>query len=103
MVSEIVKHRTNQGERGGVFFYRDQHGTEADLVVESGRRRVLVEAKAGQTASEDMLAAARRIKAALIEAGPCQTVVAYGGQGRQSRQDALLLPWDEIDQESWTN
>ena len=101
VVSEILKHRTNRGERGGIFFYRDQHGTEADLVVESGNQRILVEAKAGQTASDDMLSAARRIQAGLDDTS-CQAVVAYGGQARQTRQDVLLLPWDEIDREPWT-
>jgi hypothetical protein len=100
VVSEILKHRTNRGERGGLFFYRDQHGTEADLVVESGNHRVLVEAKAAQTASDDMLSAARRIKAALGD-DSCRVVAAYGGQARQTRQGALLLPWDEVDREPW--
>lgn len=100
VVSEVLKHRTNRGERGGVFFYRDQHGTEADLVIESGNGRVLVEAKAGQTASDDMLSAARRIKAALDDAS-CRVVAAYGGQARQTRQDVLLLPWDQVDLEPW--
>lgn len=100
VVSEILKHRTNRGERGGIFFYRDQHGTEADLTVEVGDQRIIVEAKAGQTASDDMLSAARRIKAGLNDI-PCQAVVAYGGQARQARKDVLLLPWDEIDRELW--
>lgn len=100
VVSEIRKHRTNRGERGGVFFYRDQHGTEADLVVESGNQRTLVEVKAGQTVSDDMLSAARRISAVLDDAS-CQAVAAYGGHTRQARHDVLLLPWDEIDRESW--
>jgi len=100
VVSEVLKHRTNRGERGGVFFYRDQHGTEADLVVESGNQRVIVEAKAAQTASDDMFFATRRIKEALDDL-PGKVVLAYGGQARQDRQDALLLPWDEVDRQAW--
>jgi predicted AAA+ superfamily ATPase len=102
VVSEIIKHRTNRGEHGGAFFYRDQHGTEADMVIEQGSGHIVVEAKAGQTASSDMFNTARRIKATLAEGGPCRAVVAYGGQARQARQDVLLLPWDEIDRENWT-
>jgi predicted AAA+ superfamily ATPase len=101
VVSEIVKHRANRGEHGGVFFYRDQHGTEADMVVESTSGRIVVEAKAGQTPASDMFGPARRIKSALEADAPCRTVVAYGGQDRQARREALLLPWDEIDRESW--
>jgi uncharacterized protein len=101
VVSEIIKHRTNRGEHSGVFLYRDQHGTEGDLVIEHGSQYVLVEAKSGQTISDDTLSAARRIKTAIEEAGPCRAVVAYGGQARQARHDVLLLPWDQIDQEHW--
>jgi predicted AAA+ superfamily ATPase len=109
VVSEVLKHRTNQGERGGLFFYRDRRGTEADLVVESGRRRILVEAKAGRTAAEDVLSVARQIRTTLGEVAqgdPPQreagrAVVVYGGQARQARSDVLVLPWDELDRESW--
>ena len=31
VVSEILKHRSNRGERGGLSFYRDRNGAEADL------------------------------------------------------------------------
>jgi len=101
VVSEILKHRANRGEHGGVYFYRDQRGTEVDLVIEGGSRRILVEAKAGQTVTADMLASARRIQGDLEPTLPSQVVVAYAGQARQSRQEALLLPWDELDRESW--
>ena len=30
-----------------------------------------------------------------------EVVAAYGGQARQARQDALLLPWDQVDRELW--
>lgn len=102
VVSEIVKHRTNQGEHGGTFFYRDQHGTEADLVVESGRQYTVVEAKAGQTISDDALGVIHRIQHALPPGAPGRAVLVYGGRQRQTRHDALVLPWEEIDRESWT-
>ncbi|HOD80126.1 MAG: hypothetical protein BWX88_02611 [Planctomycetes bacterium ADurb.Bin126] len=101
VASEILKHRTNQGERGGLFFYRDRHGLEADLVVNGGAQRVVVEVKAGHTTSEDMFTAARKVKAILDPSLPTRAVVVYAGADRQSRQDALLLPWDELDRERW--
>ena len=102
VVSEVIKHRTNRGERGRTFFYRDRHGTEADLIVEHGNGFRIVEAKAGQTASDDMFGAARRIKAGLETAGPSEIIVAYGGRYRQMRRDVILLPWNEIHQQRWT-
>ena len=101
VVSEIIKHRTNRGEHGRIFFYRDRHGTEADLIIEHGNRFTIVEAKAGQTLSSDMFSPSRRIKAMIEPAGPSEIIVAYGGQSRQMRRDATVLPWDEIHGRSW--
>lgn len=101
VVSEIIKHRTNQGERVGVFFYRDRRGTEADLVMEHGNRFTIVETKAGQTVTADMLSSARRVKAALEAVGPVEVIEVYGGQTTQKRQDATLLPWDAVHEHPW--
>ena len=86
-----------------MFFYRDRHGTEVDLVIERGNRFTIIEAKAGQTPSSDMFGAARRIGAVLSATGPSELIVAYGGQSRQMRRDGILLPWNEIHEQSWTD
>jgi len=102
VVSEIMKHRTNQGEHGGLFFYRDQHGTEADLVLEHGDHVTVVEAKAGQTVSDDMLGPARRITSALKALGRAETIVIHGGRTGQTRQYARILPWHSLNEQQWT-
>ena len=102
VVSEIIKHRANQGERGGVFFYRDRHAAEADVVVDHGNRYTLVEAKAGQTPTSDMLRSARRITALLAPEKPTEPVVVYGGDARQKRADVSILPWNELHARAWT-
>lgn len=102
VVSEIMKHRTNQGERGGMFFFRDRHGTEADAVVECGKHHTIVEAKAGQTVTSDMLRTIRRAAEALGPKEPPETVVVYGGHARQDRTGMTVLPWNELHEHSWT-
>lgn len=102
VVSEVIKQRANRAERGGVFFWRDQHGTEADLLVERPGGLALVEAKAGRTASGDMAEGLRRVRAALDAPGPIESLVIYGGDARQVRSDFTLLPWDEIQDQPWT-
>jgi len=102
VVSEIIKHRTNQGERGGVFFYRDRHGTEADVVVETGDRHTLVEVKAGQTVTSDMLRTVRRVATVLGPKAPPETVVIYGGDARQDRTEMTVLGWNKLHERSWT-
>ncbi len=101
VVSEIVKQRENRGESGGVFFYRDQHGVEADLVVERGGKLLLVEAKAGTTASGDFLDPLRRVGAVLGAAKRPQSFAVYGGEARQSRSEGAILPWSALHEEDW--
>ena len=102
VVSEITKHRTNRGESGGMCFYRDQGGAEADLIIERGDRLTLVEAKSSQTATSRLLGSARRVGAMIEQAGrPCEKIVVYGGDQTQQRSDARLVPWSRLYEEDW--
>jgi predicted AAA+ superfamily ATPase len=102
VVSEIVKHRANSGERGGIFFYRDQHATELDLLIEGGKGLVTVEAKAGQTASSEIFDSSRRVKSVLESRGRVSACIAYGGDAPQTRGGIKLIPWNEIHVRRWT-
>jgi hypothetical protein len=101
VASEILKHRANRGEHGGAFFYRDRSGVEADLVLDQGNELVIVEAKAGQTASADVVTSGRRVREILNALKPARSVAVYGGNARQERQEVALLPWDEVHGQRW--
>jgi hypothetical protein len=101
IVSEILKHRFNRGEHAGLYFYRDRHGLEADVVIEDGRKITVVEAKAGQTATSDMVNAGRPVAETLARAGKVQRIVAFGGPASQKRTDVEILSWDALDQREW--
>lgn len=101
VISEIAKERINQGEHRGLFYYRDQHGVEADLLVQSGPKLKVVEAKAGQTATSDMFGPVHRIQAALEQSLAEQAWVVYGGEAPQKRGEITLLPWNDIAQPEW--
>jgi predicted AAA+ superfamily ATPase len=101
VASEIVKHRANRGEAAGLFFFRDRHGLESDLLVEEGGGITIVEAKAGQTVTDDMLSSARRVSSALKGAGEIATVVIHGGHEPQRRSDVLVLPWSGLHDRPW--
>lgn len=101
VVSEIVKHRLGAGEPGSLFYYRDQNAVEVDLIIEHANRLTLVEAKATRTAASHLLRNVRRVRELLAALRPCSTVVAYGGDARQERGDALLVPWSELHRETW--
>jgi len=97
VASEVAKQRTNAGERGGMFFFRDQHGLEADLVIETASGLRVIEAKAGQTITADAFAPARKVAEALNASHP--PVLVYGGDTPQSRSDAEAVPWNSIGKE----
>jgi uncharacterized protein len=101
VVSEIVKHRANAGERGGVYFYRDQNAVEADLLIDCADHMALVEAKAGQTVTPDMLSPAIRIGDTLGGIASTRAFVIYGGDTAQARRNVSVLPWSELHKGSW--
>ncbi|MDE0148805.1 MAG: ATP-binding protein [Rhodospirillaceae bacterium] len=97
VVSEIAKHRINRGETGGLSFYRDSNGAEADLVIEHPSRLTIVEAKSAATASSDLFAGARRVRRHFAQQSrPCSLIVAYGGERTEHREAGDLIPWREL-------
>jgi predicted AAA+ superfamily ATPase len=101
VISEILKHRANMGIKGGIFFYRDRHGQEIDLVIEGPDKYTTVEAKAGQTISEDALKHSLKFAGALSETRPVKTIIVYGGAMLNIIKDTLFLPWDKISEQIW--
>ncbi len=103
VVTEILKHRTNRGERAGLFFYRDRDGAEADLLIEQADRLTLVEVKASHTASSSLFDGTSRVRGHLEVPGrPVDVVVAYRGDEKQTRSGVRLIPWSNIHEERWT-
>ncbi len=94
VVAETVKHRTNQGRTGGVWFYRDRNGAEVDLVVDSASGFTLVEAKSSSTASSSLFGGLRRVRRHFDPLSrPRDLAVAYGGDEYQQRAEGRLIPW----------
>lgn len=101
VVSEIVKHRTNKAIRGGIFYYRDSHSREADMIVETPDKIVIVEAKSGSTFSSDMFNAARLCKKAIETKTDIHIRAVYGGDSTQQIKDDHLLSWNTMDDFDW--
>jgi predicted AAA+ superfamily ATPase len=100
-VGEVIKHRYNRGETAGVYYYRDQHGLEADAVIQDGQRFTVIEAKAGQTATPELVKAGEKVGEVLSKAAKVDRVVVYGGQESQKRSEVAVLAWDEMDGWQW--
>jgi hypothetical protein len=103
VVSEIIKQRCNGGEANGIYFFRDNSGLECDVVVQGRKSLKLVEAKAGQTIASDWAGNLRKIKELFEKAGQAVScVVVHGGPARQERNGIIYLPWNQIQDYSWT-
>jgi uncharacterized protein len=55
VVLEFLKTRLNRGKRPDLFYYRDTHGNEVDLILKNGRMLVPVEIKSAATFTLDFL------------------------------------------------
>lgn len=54
-ILEILKSRLNYGKRPGLFFYRDTHGNEVDLIIRVTRNLIPFEIKSAVTFTPDFL------------------------------------------------
>ena len=95
VVSETLKHRFNRGLTADLYFWRDNHGLEVDLVYEHGQRLQAVECKSGTTYSADWLAPVRRWRAS-VGAEAADPVLVYGGATSQTRADHQVLSWQQL-------
>ena len=104
VVSEVVKHRANRGESGGIWFYRDQNGAEVDVVIEQPNGLTLVEAKASATPSSALFSGAERVRRHFHEANRPEIAVVYGGDEPQARAVGRIIPWRGLGKaiDSWT-
>ena len=104
VASEILKARLHRRRSADLFHLRESRGVELDLVVEAEDRLVGVEVKSGATLSRDFFTALRRLPGLVEAAGEGRDPVArliYGGDAKQDRSDAEVVPWSGIQAVDW--
>ncbi len=98
VISELLKARYNAGETSNLYFWRDRSGHEVDLLIDHGTHLSPLEIKSGQTINRDYFKGLEFWKNLAGDNGGKAWLV-YGGDTRQSRSDATVLPWYEINSE----
>ena len=99
VVAETLKHRYNLGLNADLYFWRDNHGLEVDLVFEHRGRLHGVEVKSGSTYASDWLAPVRRWQAmagAQTQAATTAPVVVWGGDDSYAHLDHHVLSWRDL-------
>lgn len=95
VVAETLKHRHNRGLPPDIYFWRDNHGLEVDLVFEQASRLYAVECKSGATFSPGWLDAARRWRT-LVGPAAADPLLVFGGEGGHRGADYEVLPWRSV-------
>ncbi len=95
VISETIKHRLHHGLPPDLHFWRDNHGTEIDMVFEHQGRLQAVEIKSGTTFASDWLAPCRRWRA-MVGADAARPILVWGGADSFELEDARVLSWADV-------
>ena len=94
VVVEALKTRLNAGRTPDLYFIRDQHGTEVDLVVEDGGALHLFEIKSSVSFSPDFAKNLDVVRRAIP--GIASATVVYGGESAAGVRDITFVPFNDL-------
>ena len=92
---EALKLRLNQGRDPRLFFYRDSHGNEVDLIIQNGNNLIPVEIKSSQTWHSSFLKGINYFKNILGDRVEKGTVV-YGGDSNRTTKTYRLRSYKKL-------
>ena len=96
VVNEFLKSRANAGVREPLYFWRDNIGTEVDLILERGQDIAAVEIKSGIAVASDAFKNLEKWQKYASERGHFSNIypgLVYGGDTRFTRAGVNVLPW----------
>jgi len=99
VVNEFLKNRYNFGMHEALYFWRDNIGTEVDLVLERGTALAGVEIKSSISVASDALGNLKKWQKYALERGNFSAVYAglvYGGESRFTRDGVDVMPWHSL-------
>jgi predicted AAA+ superfamily ATPase len=96
IVSEVLKYRRHTGVPADLYFWRDNNGLEADLLIENGTDLQPVEIKSGRTVTPDYIRAAQKVGRIFGDAGLMPWLV-HGGEDAYERSGVRVVGWRSLD------
>lgn len=99
IVNELLKARCNAGLREPLYFWRDNIGTEVDVVLERGNDIAAIEIKSGPTVASDAFGALAKWRKYATERGHFGAIhpaLVYGGDTRFTRDGVDVMPWSDL-------
>lgn len=95
IVAEVLKHRRNAGAPPDLYFWRDNNGLEADLLLDNGTDLRLVAIKSGRTITPDYIRAAQKAGRIPGDAGRMPWLV-HGGEDAYERSGVRVVGWRSL-------
>ncbi len=93
VVAELRKMFLHRGETPPLFYWRDSRGREVDVLIDLGRTRVPVEAKAGRTVASDFF---KNLDFYTDLSGDGGGVLVFGGDESHRRRNHAVRAWWDI-------
>ena len=95
IVSEFIKGCYNSGEPYDLYFWRDNHKKELDLIVEYGNNRFGIEIKRGETIQENYFSGLKYWQN-LSGTNTENMYLIYGGRDNSIRNNMNVIGWDSV-------
>lgn len=90
VILEILKSRLNHGKRPELFYYRDTHGNEVDLLIRKGRKLIPIEIKSSATFTPEFIKSINRFES--VVGDRCEKgYVLYNGQEEYKIKGTTVL------------
>jgi uncharacterized protein len=95
IVNEFLKENFNRGEKFELYFWRDNHQKEIDLIVDFGISQFGIEVKASQTIHEKFFEGLKYWQN-LTKCGPESLYLVYGGEESYVRNEMNVVSWNTV-------
>jgi predicted AAA+ superfamily ATPase len=89
IITDILKSKLNQGKDPRMYFYRDSHVNEVDLVIQSGNSLIPIEIKSSQTWHSSFLKGICYFKNLMGDKAEKGTVIYAGDTNRNAKEYSL--------------
>lgn len=92
VILEMLKSKLNRGEPSNMFFWRDSHGNEVDLIEHFGKKQIVTEIKSSKTIKNDFFKLLDWYEKVATKYHIEKQLV-YGGNENQKRSGVKVLGW----------
>jgi uncharacterized protein len=93
-VMEVMKYLYCNNLQNKIYFYRDSHQNEVDLLVQNGQKIIPIEIKSSETFHQNFLKGIKSLQKTSLDLEV--PAVVLGSRESQSRSDYQILSWDGL-------